>query len=237
MGKKGVDVKFYRKISKKKLKSLGILVIFLIIPLILSTPLFKFNSQENGEKNEQNFAPKLSAPPPNENYFRYYKVITIDNTMVSGTGSHANFPVLISLFDSDLRIDVQSNGSDIAFSNDTNWLDHEIEVFNQTYNGTHAQLVAWVRIPSLSSSVDTNITMYYGNDTMSSRENPIGVWNSNYVGVWHLSELSGEAQDSTSYATQGTITGGVTQGRTGKIDGAYFFDGVDSLVNMSDPGH
>ena len=50
MRKEGiVDMKFYRKISKKKIKSLGILVIFIIIPLILSTPLFKFNNnfQEN----------------------------------------------------------------------------------------------------------------------------------------------------------------------------------------------
>ncbi len=68
MGKKGVDVKFYRKISKRKLKSLGILVIFLIIPLILSTPLFTTfinnnNIQENDEKdtiNEPDLTPKLS---------------------------------------------------------------------------------------------------------------------------------------------------------------------------------
>ena len=114
-------MKLYRKIfQRKKIKSLGLLVIFLIIPFILSTPLFTFNNiQENDEKdtiNKINLNPKLSGPP-NENYFRYYKVITIDNTKVSGTGSHSNFPVLISLFDSDLRIDVQSDGDDITFSN------------------------------------------------------------------------------------------------------------------------
>ena len=112
-------MKFYRKILRKKIKPLGFLALFIIIPLIISSPLFKFNndnSQENDDKNEPNFTPKLSAPL-NANYFRYYKVITVDNTKVSGAGSHANFPVLISLFDSDLRIDVQSDGDDIAFSN------------------------------------------------------------------------------------------------------------------------
>ncbi|KKM85458.1 hypothetical protein LCGC14_1288850 [marine sediment metagenome] len=239
--KKGlVVVKFYRKILKKKIKPLGLLVFFIIIPLIISTPLFKFNnndSQENDDKNEQNFAPKLSAPPPNENYFRYYKVITIDPTKVSGTGSHVNFPVLISLFDSDLRIDVQSNGNDIAFSNDTDWLYHEIEEFNQTYNNTHAQLVAWVRIPSLSTSVDTTIYMYYGNYTMGAREIPTGVWDANYIGVWHLSEVSGGSlaiKDSTLNANDGTDQGSVELGATGQIGGAIRMDEYQDYINIPD---
>jgi len=52
-------------------------VFFLIIPLILSTPLFKFNNniQENDTTNEPNFTPKLSFyAPSNANYFKYYKI-------------------------------------------------------------------------------------------------------------------------------------------------------------------
>ncbi|KKM55992.1 hypothetical protein LCGC14_1552070, partial [marine sediment metagenome] len=175
--------------------------------------------------------------PSNADDFRYYKVITIDNTKVSGTGSHANFPVLISLFDSDLRIDVQSDGDDIAFSNGTDWLDHEIEAFNQTYNNTHAQLVAWVRIPSLSSSVDTNITMYYGNSTMTAQENPAAVWDSNYAGVWHLSENpTGTIYDSTSNDQDGTSSGSMTSDdqMEGQIDGSLDFDGTDDYINVGD---
>ncbi|MFW9902117.1 MAG: DUF2341 domain-containing protein, partial [Candidatus Thorarchaeota archaeon] len=181
----------------------------------------------------------VSEVPPNANYFTFYKIITIDHNKVAGTGNHPNFPVLISLIDENLRYHAQPDGDDIAFSMDGAWLNHEIERFNQSYSATHAQLVAWVRVPYLSTTTNTTITMYYGNSTMSSRENPTGVWNTNYVGVWHLSESSGVAQDSTSYATHGTISGGVTQGSTGQIDGTYYFDGVDSKVDMGDPvdGH
>jgi hypothetical protein len=214
---KGVDMKYYSKISKKRIKSLGILVIFLVIPLILSTPLFNnlFNNdiQENEELNEPNLTPKLSGPV-NETHFKYHKVIAIDHTKVSGTGSHVNFPLLINITDSDLRYDVRSDGNDIAFSNGTDWLDHEIELFDQTYSATHAHLVAWVRIPRLSTSEDTIIRMYYGNLTMTSpRENPTDVWNSDYEAVWHLSENpTGTIFDSTSNNHDGIKLFGVNMG-------------------------
>ncbi|MFX1427153.1 MAG: DUF2341 domain-containing protein, partial [Promethearchaeota archaeon] len=180
-----------------------------------------------------------SSNPPNKTYFKYFKPITIKNEMVSGFGSYQNFPVLISILDSDLHEHVsQSNGNDIAFANDTGWLDHEIELFNQNYNGTHAKLVAWVLIPSLSTSVDTTIYLYYGNSTMSSQQNPTGVWSNNYRGVWHLSESAGNALDSTSYSTSGTVTGTVTRESPGKADGAYNF-GNNGQINFGDPvdGH
>ncbi|MFX0207518.1 MAG: DUF2341 domain-containing protein, partial [Candidatus Hodarchaeota archaeon] len=238
-------MKLYRKISKKRIKSLGILVVFLIIPIILSTPLFKFNNtiQENEEKdtiNEKDFTPKLSRPP-NENYFRYYKVITIDHTKVSGTGSHVNFPVLINITDLDLRdtSKVQANGNDIAFTDGIEWLDHEIELFDQTYSPTHAHLVAWVRIPSLSTSVDTVIRMYYGNSTMGARESPTNVWDSNFKGVWHLSESSGGTdaiKDSTVNANHGTDHGTPLLGSTGNIDGVIDLRGdvEDEYIEVVD---
>ncbi|MHA2282402.1 MAG: DUF2341 domain-containing protein [Promethearchaeota archaeon] len=182
-----------------------------------------------------------SVGPPNKHLFNHYKVITIDHNFVSGTGSHKNFPVLISILDSDLHDDVQSNGNDIAFANDTAWLDHEIELFDQAYNGTHAQLVAWVRIPSLSTSVDTVIHMYYGNATMESQENVYSVWNSNYMGVWHLdedpSELSPQFNDSTLNSNDGTSGGSMSSSDqvSGKINGGIEFDGNDDYIRFPDP--
>ncbi len=186
-----------------------------------------------------------SNGPPNKQFFIYYKAITIDHNLVSGSGNHTNFPVLISIFDSDLHDNVQSNGNDIAFANESAWLDHEIELFDQTYNSTHAQLIAWVRIPSLSTSVDTIIRMYYGNSTITNQENPAGVWNGNYKGVWHLPEdPSGAApqiKDSTSNYNHGTVSNLDTDDQeNGQIDGSIDFDdnqdhidcGNDSSLNM-----
>ncbi|MFW9897623.1 MAG: LamG-like jellyroll fold domain-containing protein, partial [Candidatus Thorarchaeota archaeon] len=172
--------------------------------------------------------------PKDDIYFRYYKIIKIDNKMVFGTGDFVNFPVLISLFDSDLRFDVQSDGDDIAFSLGSKWLDHEIELFDKTYNGTHAELVAWIRIPELSTCLDTYIRMYYGNATMSSRENPDGLWDTSYRGVWHLAESSGFTQDSTAYSENGLVTGTVIRPSTGQIGNAYNY-GTDGTFNVGDP--
>jgi hypothetical protein len=169
--------------------------------------------------------------------FNYRKDITIDHAKV---GADLNdFPMLIDIYDSDLKTKVQSNGDDIIFKSNGIQLPHEIELFDQNYNSTHAHLVAWVRT-DLSSAVDTIVTMYYGNPLMQNEEDPANVWSNGYMGVWHLSEASGNAQDSTLYETDGTPSGLITQGVAGRIGDAYYFDrdGVGT-VNMGDPadGH
>ncbi len=177
---------------------------------------------------------RVSTNGPVDKYnFKYYKVITIDHTQIFGTSNYTNFPVLISIYDSDLHDDVQSNGDDIAFSNDTAWLDHEIELFDQEYNSTHAQLIAWIRVPFLSVSVNTNITMYYGNPYLNSQENPTGVWDSNYKGVWHMKEVN--PIDSTSNGKNGTESGGILP-ISGKIDGATYFGGDNEYITIGNVG-
>ncbi|MFX1432088.1 MAG: DUF2341 domain-containing protein, partial [Promethearchaeota archaeon] len=230
---------------KRRYKLFQLVILFLMfnsisIIFISSNHINLKDKNENPTNiiNDKNDIVRIASNnPPKSHYFKYYKPITINHEMVSGSGTHINFPVLISILDEELHNHVnQSNGNDIAFANDDDWLDHEIEFFNHTYSSTHAKLVAWVRIPSLSTSVNTTIYMYYGNSTMSSRQNPTGVWDSSYRGVWHLSELSGSAVDSTSYGTSGTVSpGGVSRGATGQIDGAYDF-GNNGQVNFGDPG-
>ncbi|MFX0052834.1 MAG: DUF2341 domain-containing protein [Candidatus Hermodarchaeota archaeon] len=219
---------------------LSFILLFNFISIIL-LPSISINVK-NDEKliDDQNSLIQMaSSGPPNKDFFKYYKVITIKSSLVSGTGSHKNFPVLISIMDSDLHDDVQSNGNDIAFANDTAWLDHEIELFDQDYNSTHAQLIAWIRIPDLSTSEDTIIYLYYGNSTMGSQQNPNSVWDNNFKGVWHLCESSGNSQDSTLYNTSGNLSAGVTQNVSGKIYNSHKFDGIDSNIDFGDPidGH
>ena len=128
--------------------------------------------------------------------FSYYKEITLESDQVPST--QTNCPILINLSsDTDLASDALDTGNDIAFFDDgDNQLDHEIELFN----GTTGKLVTWVRIPSLSSSADTSIKMYYGDaDIGSSAENPTGVWDANYLFVHHFVGASAAAiVDSTS---------------------------------------
>jgi hypothetical protein len=179
-----------------------------------------------------------SAPNWVDTRWRYRKNITIDNTKVSA--DLTNFPMLVNLHDSDLRNDAQASGDDIFFTdNSGNKLDHEIEYYNRVYNSTHSHLVAWVKT-NLSGSQNTVISMYFGNPTAENQENSLGVWGSNYMGVWHLGETSGNTLDSTYYGTSGTLSAsGVTQAVMGRIGSAYDFDGINGNVNMGDPadGH
>ena len=111
------------------------------------------------------------------------KTVTINHTKVAA--DLANFPVLVDIVDSDLSSKAQSSGNDIVFTDSSmNKLSHEIE----RYDNNTGHLVAWVRVPSLSSTSDTVLYMYYGNAAASNQQNPTAVWDPNYMMVQHLEE-------------------------------------------------
>lgn len=166
--------------------------------------------------------------PPNANYFSYYKEITINASQVSGLSPHIDFPFMINISDSDLQTSAQEDGDDIAFANDTSWLDHEIEKWNGSISN---HLVAWIRIPSLNPLINTTIYMYYGNDTIASQQNPQGVWDDNYRHVYHLiedPESPATIYDSTQYNKDGTTYNMESEDQKyGQIDGSLEFDGTN----------
>src|SRR3989344_1593878 len=158
--------------------------------------------------------------------WNYRKTITIDNVKVPNT-DQTDFPVLVDITDSDLAANARSDGFDIFFtsSDGTTKLAHEREI----YTTATGRLTTWVKVPTLSTSVDTLIYMYYGNASSGDMQDvaPIktAVWDSNYKGVWHLGDGDSTAanfyQDSTTGNSDGTLTDGdgdVTQtdGQIGK---------------------
>jgi len=159
--------------------------------------------------------------------WHYRKQITINHSQVST--DLFDFPVLISVADSDLKEHAKSDGSDILFvsGNDTTKLKKEIE----DYDSSNGSLTAWVRIPSLSSVSDTKIYIYYGNSG-SSEVNDDDTWDNNYYLVQHLNEDSGTFYDSTSHNNDGTDSGGVTYQTTGKIKYGASFDGNDDIIQL-----
>jgi hypothetical protein len=160
-----------------------------------------------------------------------FKALTIDHSLVAG--NLMNFPVLIDITDSDLANYAQPDGSDIYFTDiiptdiDHIQLSHEIEF----YGGGH--LVAWVKVPTLSSFIDTTLYMCYGDPGAGAPQNPFDVWDSDFMVVQHLSETSGTHYDSTINGNNGSPVNGVVQGTTGKIDGADDFDGSNDYVTVS----
>src|SRR5712692_2267370 len=182
--------------------------------------------------------PEASAVSWYDTNWRYRKQLSIDQTKVGATGApHSNFPVLVSRTDTDLQSKAQSTGNDILFtsSDGTTKLSHEIE----KYVSSTGELVAWVKVPSLSSTAATVLFMYYGNASAANQQNAVGAWDANYLAVWHLKEdPSGTApqmKDSTSHANHGTSAGTMpsTDSVAGKIGSGLNFDGVDDQINLS----
>ena len=160
-------------------------------------------------------------PPPYGWYdteWLYRKKITIDHTDVPSDQS--DFPVLISIADVDLSADAQTDGDDILFtaSDGMTKLSHEIE----TYTWNSGTLVAWVKLPGLSSVTDTVIYMYYRSPDAPGQQDPASVWTNGYAGVWHLAEATGATRlDSTSNNNDLTQNNGpIATSTSGKIGNA-----------------
>ncbi len=132
--------------------------------------------------------------------YEFERDITIDYTKVAGGKDLSNFPVLINLTGQNYLKQspagqvLNVNGYDIIFTdNNYNKLDHQIEYFN----GINGDFIAWVRIPTLSVTSNTNIKILYGNPQVSTDPSVTSVWDSHYKGVWHLD--NNNLNDFTSF--------------------------------------
>ncbi|MGD9397810.1 MAG: DUF2341 domain-containing protein, partial [Candidatus Thorarchaeota archaeon] len=160
--------------------------------------------------------------------FQYRKDITIDRGRHLGTSVN-NFPVMIDITDSDLETDVQSDGDDIVFVSNNTLLSHQIELFDQA----SGHLVAWCKT-NLTGSINTVISMYYGNPLLGNMENPEDVWTESFASVWHLDEDATAGQstathyDSTAGGYDGTQSGNYDD--TGRAGSGQHFDGANDQV-------
>jgi len=155
------------------------------------------------------------------------KTITIDHTKVTG-GPLLQFPLYVKLADADFA-NAAPLGTDFAFVAGTTALPFERERF------ANNELVAWVAIPSLSSTTDTVIGLYYGDPTATDLQNRAAVWDTNYQAVWHLGETTGGTnaiKDSTSRANNGTDNGGLALGGAAQLGFGAAFDGVDDHIQV-----
>ena len=92
---------------------------------------------------------------------------------------------------------------------------------------------AHVKIPTLLSSTDTEIYMYYGNSAATDQSNPTGVWDSNFKMVQHLNDgTENETYDSTISDNDGMKWAANQPNEiSGKINKAQNFDGSDDYIS------
>lgn len=147
--------------------------------------------------------------------------ITIDNTKVSGSGSHTNFPVAIGLDHLNTEVvdagsnSAQNGGADIRFTSDaegTTQLPLHVVSFVTDATAGNRKCLIFVLVPSLSTSADTTIYVWYNNSSASAYAvtdtyGRNAVW-AQYEAVIIGNEASGTLVDSTGNGYDATLTSG-----------------------------
>lgn len=163
----------------------------------------------------------------------YRKIISVDHNKVAGASNLTDFPILFSVTDPDLRHTSfggkvgKTDGTDILFtsSDGTTKLSHEIE----KYASTTGEVVIWVKVPTLNTSANTDLYVYYGNSGASDQQDATNVWDSNFKGVYHFGNgTTLSTEDSTSNNNDLTNSSSVAT-TTAKIGGAADINGTSYL--------
>ncbi len=161
--------------------------------------------------------------------YGYKKRITIQSSEVNA--DLTDFPFYFTITNDSLRSVGQGgniehpNGYDIGFTlgDSLAWLEHDLEYFDST----SGEFVVWVKIPTLSSSVDTELDFYYGNSNIDIDYSSTSVW-SDYNGVWHF-------DDGVDDASSNNFNG--TDNQTTDVDGLLGrgrdFDGNDDFIDLN----
>lgn len=172
--------------------------------------------------------------------------ITIDNTKVDSVLT--DFPVLIHLSTSsgtgsdDVSCVFDELGSDsnrkkIAVTTADGTTQCYVEI--EKWDDANEEAWLWVKVPSVSSSADTDLYLYY-DSSQADNTTYVGdtgdtvaqnVWDSDFLVVCHLEQdpSSENILDSTANGLDGAPTASITT-TTGKIGQALVFNGSDNQV-------
>ena len=114
----------------------------------------------------------------------------------------------------------------------------------EKWDTANSQAWTWTKVPSISNTTDTILYLYYDKN-QADNTNYVGdtgstaarnVWDSGFVGVWHLGETSGGANainDSTLNNNAGTDYGNPTLNANGLAGQAISFDGIDDFISVT----
>lgn len=164
----------------------------------------------------------------------YRLKITIDSGDVDA--ALTNFPILVYLDSTRITWTyVQDDLDDIRFTSDdeVTLLDYDLESYT-----ANDEAWLWVRLPTISNTIDTDFYLYYGNTGASSGEDKTGTWDDDFVMVQHMvDETTSTILDSTQYDSDGTKKGAnePIETASGMIDSAQDFDGTDDYIDHGQP--
>jgi hypothetical protein len=167
----------------------------------------------------------------------YRQKITIDNTKVDSTESDFTVTIDLSDLDSDFWTNVKSDGGDIRITQSNGTTQQAVDLKN--FDGVTDTGQVHFKASSISSVVDTDFYIYYGNAAASqpSESDTYGAQNaydSNTEAYWHLEEdptgSPPQMLDSTANNHDGTTNGMAGSNQvTGKIGSALDFESLDRV--------
>ncbi len=147
--------------------------------------------------------------------------LTIDNT---GIGALTNFPLAVQL--SNLRIDytaTKARGADVRIGDATStFYPYEIESWDPA-----GVSIVWVRVPAIAANATTELWLYYGNPNAIDAQTPAAVWDTDYVGVWHMAN----GTDASGRLSGSANNGGVAL--PGRLGSALLFSTADAHVDTT----
>lgn len=132
-----------------------------------------------------------------------------------------NFPVLIRLSKALNDFDYSkcaANGADLRFCDPATCelLPHEIDTWNPA-----GESLVWVKVKSLSRTTAVRACYGYQGEGEPPQVSAADVWDSDYVGVWHLGEAVAPLKESTGVSTAfDTAIGTPAYAQDGAIGGA-----------------
>lgn len=118
----------------------------------------------------------------------FKQLVTIAKENISG--SVGTFQVLVSITGNQGLIDnAQADGFDIFFTTETG--NNRIPYERESFDKDNGDLVAWVKVDSLTSTTDTKFFMNYGLASTVDQQQPLAVWKSTYEQVFHFGQTGG----------------------------------------------
>ena len=163
--------------------------------------------------------------------YSFRKTITIDSSKVDTTLT--DFPLLVKLTSTNFNFaNAESDGSDIRFTEDDGTTELKFQRIRHDDSAEEAEY--FVKVPSVSSSADTEIFIYYGNSSAADAADPTNVWDSNFISVLHMDDdlATTAVEDTTSNNNDGTATSNTDiMSVTGEI-----FKGLDANGDWVDMG-
>lgn len=166
----------------------------------------------------------------------YIRPITIDYTLC-GSNDVTDFPVFVKMRDNSLSNKENGghvnyrNGNDIRFYSDIA-LENQLSWEIISYDDVVGSLIAWVKVPTVSSTGDTTFYITYGDSNNSTYAgNAQNVWSNSYKRVYHLNE-----DYSDVFGYNGTTPNdAVTFTTAGKLsNAAQFFVTGNTVITAAD---